>query len=98
MYKVIDEYGNIIGLTNIQQVSPGETLIPLTQPGTSTINNIPINQLTPSTTKGNVTININNPVVRNDDDISKIKNEVQKGFEEAGRQFDRTGEVIPGMS
>lgn len=48
--------------------------------------------------KREINININNPVVRNDDDISKIKNEVQKGFEEAGRQFDRSGEVIPGMS
>ena len=48
--------------------------------------------------KGEINININNPVVRNDDDISKIKNEVLKGQEEASRQFDRSGEVIPGMS
>lgn len=98
MYKIIDEYGNVIGLTNIQQTSPGQTLVPMTQPGGSTINNIPLNQLTPPATKGNVTININNPVVRNDDDIAKIKDEVLKGQEEAARQFDRSGEVIPGMS
>jgi hypothetical protein len=116
LYKVLDEMGNIIGLTNIQQISPGETLVPITQPGPSTIDGKIITPTTGGGTsltpfkpvapggnptdflRGGVTINIINPVVRNNDDITKIKDQVQKGYEEASRQFDRTGEVIPGMA
>jgi TP901 family phage tail tape measure protein len=40
------------------------------------------------------TINIINPVVRNDDDISKIRQEVKRALEEATRQYGRTGYVF----
>ena len=72
--------------TGIYKLDVGERVIPAKE-------NITYDQR-----RREINININNPVVRNDDDITKIKDEVQKGFEEAGRQFDRTGEVIPGMS
>jgi hypothetical protein len=104
LYKVLDAAGNVIGLTNIQQKGWQETLVPIELPGTKpTTPAAPFVPLAPGGNpsdylRGNVTVIINNPVIRNDDDITKIKNEIQKGFAEAGRQFDRTGEVIPGMA
>ncbi|MCK4328336.1 phage tail tape measure protein [candidate division WOR-3 bacterium] len=45
------------------------------------------------------TININNPVVRDDGDIDKIKQQVREVMNETTRQFNRTGNVlIPGMA
>jgi methyl-accepting chemotaxis protein len=37
------------------------------------------------------TVNINNPIIRNDDDITKIRNEVKRAHEELVRQYGRTG-------
>jgi hypothetical protein len=39
----------------------------------------------------NFNVNIYNPVVRNDDDITKIRNEVKKAHEELVRQYGRRG-------
>jgi hypothetical protein len=44
-----------------------------------------------NTTSYAPTINIINPIVRNDDDITKIRNEVKKAHEELVRQYGRTG-------
>ena len=41
--------------------------------------------------KREINININNPVVRNDNDITKIKQQVERAFEEFRRQFGRSG-------
>jgi hypothetical protein len=44
------------------------------------------------------TININNPIVRNDNDIYGIKKVVEQALEESNRQYDRRGyELVPGM-
>lgn len=44
------------------------------------------------------TVNINNPIVRNDDDITKIRNEINKALDESKRQFLRRGsELALGM-
>jgi hypothetical protein len=49
--------------------------------------------------RNHFTVNINNPIVRNDDDITKIKNQVKDGFEEATRQYSRKGNyTVPGMA
>ena len=88
MYKILDEAGNVIGLTNIQQVSPGETLVPITSPGVSTINNIPVTKYSP-------TINV---TVQGDGDIPKIKKVVDQALEESARQYSRKGyETVPGI-
>lgn len=44
--------------------------------------------------KTEINININNPIVRNDDDIVKIRREVNKAIEEAIRQYGRSGYVM----
>lgn len=99
MYKVLNEAGQVIGLTNIPQVSPGETLVPITQPGASTINNIPLSQLTTPATKGG---NIYSPnvqvTVQGDGDAGKIKKVVEQALDESARQYNRWGfEMVPGI-
>ncbi|GAH70235.1 unnamed protein product, partial [marine sediment metagenome] len=41
------------------------------------------------------TVIINNPVIRNDDDIPKIRREVEKAFNEFTRQYGRSGYELP---
>ena len=45
--------------------------------------------------KREINININNPVVRNDGDIAKIKQQVEKGYFELIRQYGRGGYELP---
>ena len=45
--------------------------------------------------KKEINININNPVVRNDNDITKIKQQVNMAFQEFVRQFGRSGYELP---
>ncbi len=45
--------------------------------------------------KKEINININNPVVRNDNDITKIKQQVEVAFWEFVRQFGRSGFELP---
>ena len=45
--------------------------------------------------KREINININNPVVRNDNDITKIKQQVNVAFWEFIRQFKRSGYELP---
>ena len=45
--------------------------------------------------KREINININNPVVRNDNDITKIKQQVEGAFWEFVRQFGRSGYELP---
>ena len=93
MYKVLDEAGNVIGLTNIQQVSPGEILVPIEPPklGTSTINNIPLNQLTIPATKGNVYSPTVQVTVQGNGNASEIKKVVKEALDESARQYGRSG-------
>ena len=98
MYKVLNEAGEVIGLTNIQQVSPGETLVPMTQPGTSTINDIPINQLITPATKSSTYSPTVQVTVQGDGDATKIKQAVEQALDEAARQYSRRGfETVPGI-
>lgn len=108
MYKILNAAGEVIGLTNIQQTSPGETLVEIGQ-GPSTINGEPIGSpgggVTPLTPfkplapGGNTSIFFDVKVnVEGDGDAGKIKEAVEQGITETGRQFDRSGEVIPGMA
>ena len=45
--------------------------------------------------KKEINININNPVVRNDNDITKIKQQVEVAFWEFVRQYGRSGYELP---
>jgi len=45
--------------------------------------------------KREINININNPIVRNDDDIAKIKHQVNMAFQEFVRQYGRSGYELP---
>ena len=45
--------------------------------------------------KREINININNPVVRNDSDITKIRQQVDMAFQEFVRQFGRSGFELP---
>jgi len=59
---------------------------------------IPANQNNNNNAKS-YTININNPVVRDDNDISRIRQQVEQALTESSRQFNRSGNVlIPGMA
>ena len=46
--------------------------------------------------KKEINININNPVVRNDNDITKIKQQVEVAFWEFIRQYGRSGFELSG--
>ena len=108
MYKVLNEAGQVIGLTNIPQVSPGETLVPIT-PGPSTINNIPVTSptggvtpltpWTPVAPGGNTTnvfdVKVN---VQGNGDAGEIKKAVEQALDESARQYNRRGfETVPGI-
>jgi len=69
--------------TSLAMVHKGEAIIPANQ-NTN-------NSFTP-------TININNPVVRNDSDLSAIQRMVEQALNDSKRQFSRSGfELAPGM-
>jgi hypothetical protein len=113
MYKILDEAGNVIGLTNIQQISPGENLVPMTQPGTSTINGQPITTPSGGVTSltpfqplapgGNTTDFLKggvtvNVTVQGDGNATEIKKAVEQALDESARQYNRRGfEMVPGI-
>ena len=95
MYKILNEAGQVIGLTNIPQISPGETLVPITQPGASTINNIPI---TPTATKGSTYSPNVQVTVQGNGNANEIKKAVEQALDESARQYNRKGfETVPGI-
>ena len=69
--------------TGIYKLDVGERVIPAKE-------NITYDQR-----KREINININNPVVRNDGDITKIKQQVEVAFWEFVRQYGRSGYELP---
>lgn len=97
----------LAGVPTIEETGYIPPYVPELQKGTSRIPKtglykldigegvIPATQNTYDQRKREINININNPVVRNDDDITKIKQQVEMSFWEFIRQYKRMGYELP---
>jgi len=93
----------LAGVPTIEETGYIPPYVPELQLGTSRVPKTGIYKLdvgervTPATQntydqrKREINININNPVVRNDNDITKIKQQVEVAFQEFTRQYGRSG-------
>ena len=100
MYYILNELAEVVGITNIPQVAPGQELVPMeTTPTTSTINNIPVSNLVTPATKGGSTYSPTVQVtVQGNGNAGEIKKAVEQALDESARQFSRRGfEMVPGI-
>ena len=111
MYKVLSAEGEILGFRSEHRISQAEAEAGVTlqefQKGTPYVPKTglafvhqgeeinPPGQRSYDQRKSEINININNPVVRNDNDITKIKQQVEVAFWEFVRQYGRSGFELP---